>query len=249
MAWKISGSTQREPAPSCESAVADQPPISRGERLHIYEHAYINRLIENLEDDFKAVSRVIGEERFAGVVTDYMSHFPSTSPSVADLGRNFPAFLLLHEISADFPFLFELATFEWGLCEALYSANSERDRAPATQGEIPEAVWLQARIEIDKSLRAYKFEFPIPEIWKNGTPPERPVTTYAIVFRNEHLARFENLTESQFRLLRMLQSGVSIESALEQAGFSDPNELNVTFRDWMRWGILAHFDFSVPGCD
>ncbi|MEQ1877339.1 MAG: putative DNA-binding domain-containing protein, partial [Bdellovibrionia bacterium] len=63
MLWKISGTeTKPEPRPSCELSVADQPPISRDERIDIYGHAYVARLVEVLEDDFESVARILGED-------------------------------------------------------------------------------------------------------------------------------------------------------------------------------------------
>src|SRR5687767_9475654 len=114
--WRITPGDTLEPRVICSEAIVSDR-INRDERLDVYSAAYISRIIENLEEDFKTVSKIIGEGAFEDLVSDYIAAFPSTSPTVNDLGKNFSSFVLLHESSMDHPYLFELATFEWALCE------------------------------------------------------------------------------------------------------------------------------------
>ncbi|HEX4923907.1 MAG TPA: DNA-binding domain-containing protein [Bdellovibrionales bacterium] len=247
LAWKVAGAKGPEPQPSCAPFVLDQAPVSRDERLEIYSHAFLARIVENLQADFEAVARLAGHERFWRLVDDYITAFPSNSASVNDLGKNFPAFLLLNEISGELPFLHELATFEWSLCEALHT-NPPPVAPPQDLSEIPESVWLNARAEIDPSVRLFNFEWPVHEIWKGSTGTESR-RSYVLVFRDGDKARFENLTKGEFALLRLLQNGASIEAALEQSGLEDAKTVNEAFARWMKYRVLNRFDFSTEGCD
>jgi hypothetical protein len=213
--------------------------------------------VKNLEEDFKATSVLLGQEKFSNLVSEYMAVFPPRSPTANDLGRNFAGFILLHELSSEFPFLFDLATFEWSLCESLYLSTNERADASQVEG-LSETVWSLGRVHCHPSLKLFRFEWPVDLLWKtlstkdSGDPVVVPVAHQQRLILTHGFGEksfFHTLTESQFRMLRLLQQGLNIESALEQAGFTDPVEIQNSFAQWMSWGIFLKFDFSVEGCD
>lgn len=62
-------------------------------RLAIYANGYWLRLIECLQSDYPALSRLLGPELFAFFARAYLSKHPSRSPTLHALGARFPHFL------------------------------------------------------------------------------------------------------------------------------------------------------------
>jgi hypothetical protein len=154
---------------------------------------------------------------------------------------------LLHEISAEFPFLFELATFEWALCEAIYTGTGQK-ADPAKLNGVPEAIWSQARLILNPSARLFNFQWPIPTLWKNSSPvPES--RTFVLVHGHGEKSFFHVINENEFKVLRLFQKGAGLEPALLEAGLTDPAAINEAFARWMSWGLFADFDLSTEGCD
>ena len=79
--------------------------------MGIYADAYLARLIEALEEDFPAVSRLLGHRAFHATCRAYLERFPSRSRSLNPLGRRLPEFL------SDRPGARDLARVEVAMAE------------------------------------------------------------------------------------------------------------------------------------
>jgi hypothetical protein len=69
------------------------PGQSAAARMQIYADMYLVRLLEALETDFSETRAALGDEAWSDVARAYLRAHPPTSPSLAELGRQFPAFL------------------------------------------------------------------------------------------------------------------------------------------------------------
>jgi hypothetical protein len=114
--------------------VIAQPPNGTAEaRLAIYIHAYWQRLIDCLKDDYPGLLELLGVELFATFGRAYIERHPSRSPSLYELGAEFPAFLrqsqrgrLPHEMSVKQRHLpLDLARYERSRVEILRARGLE----------------------------------------------------------------------------------------------------------------------------
>ena len=78
-------------------------------------------LIEIFEKDYPAIKALIGEKTFDNLCRAYIDAFPSTHYDICIAGRHMAKYLKNHA-NLD-PFYTDLATFEWGLDQTLWTAD------------------------------------------------------------------------------------------------------------------------------
>lgn len=93
--------------------IKDGPKLSASSALKVYQEDYQARLTEALKNSYKALYSILGDEDFFNLSADYMALHPSVSPDLDDYGGELSAFLNHYPKLADYPFLSELAHFEW----------------------------------------------------------------------------------------------------------------------------------------
>jgi len=95
--------------------------------MTIYQNGYYERLISALKQDFPVLCEQIGESAFAGLIMDYVSHYPSKHYNLRTIGKHLSEFILSRD--ADFAFYADLARLEWLMCcdnvEAIKSFESK----------------------------------------------------------------------------------------------------------------------------
>jgi hypothetical protein len=148
--------------------------LSAVARLEIYADMYFYRLLDCLAEDFVAVRAVIGPERFHNLVTDYLLVHPSTHPSLRFAGRHLPEFLTTHDLLAEWPFLGDLARFEWALVDAFDAPNAEPLRA-TDLAAVPATEWDALRFRLVPSCRILDLQWAVADVWtgvKGGSDPK-----------------------------------------------------------------------------
>lgn len=210
-------STFQEPSPSCLTAISEQPPLSREDRLSIYAHAYFQRLVDVVTSDFPTMAKVLGEEDFRELVADYLVQHPSTTPNAAEVAGHLPGFVKAHRFCHRYPFLADLARLEWSLVEAFHA-----DELPAFDAtllsSIGEEAWEHVTFKLDRALNLLELEWPVEQLWyaETAAPPDfAPSRTYLAIFRAEGQARVRKLEKLPFLLLTQMQSGKSLGAVCE----------------------------------
>ncbi len=94
------------------------------ERLDVYANMYFYRLRDCLADDFTKVAAVVGGAAFHNLVTDYLLAHPSRHWSLRYLGEAMPGFLDTHPLSAERPWLGDLARLEWARIDVFDAADA-----------------------------------------------------------------------------------------------------------------------------
>jgi hypothetical protein len=144
--------------------VAETDTVGAQERLGIYGDAYRLRLLEVLTVDFPGVRALVREDEFERLGLDYLYHHPSRHFSLRYFGSAMSRFLAQHEPWREWPWLAEMAAFEWTLSEAFDAAN-----APvATLDEvaaIPPLAWGEMRLQFHPSLRRLDLRWNVPAVW------------------------------------------------------------------------------------
>jgi hypothetical protein len=137
--------------------------LSAEARVQIYANAYFSRLHDALADDFEAVWRCVGMTAFQDLVRAYLQAHPPQSFTLRDLGRDMPLFLLGHPLHTEFPFLIDLARFEWALIETYDAA----DCAPLTRQMLKTrepAAWPALALQSIPALRIVASRWRVDEI-------------------------------------------------------------------------------------
>ncbi len=158
------------------AAIVDAPPLSVEARLGIYRNAYRARLIEALDDLYPVLHRLLGDDAFESLGTEFIDTHPSEHRSIRWYGRELADFLSVTPPFADHPILPEIARLEWTLSEVFDAADAAvLDRA-ALQAIDP-GCWATLRFRFHPSLRRLTLAWNTVAVWQamsdEHEPPER----------------------------------------------------------------------------
>ncbi len=246
-----------------EDVVTASPTQSAAERLAIYQHSYLARLLECLRAVFPALRHALGEPLFDRFAADYLVRHPPASYTLAMLAVHFPHYLTSTRPDAELPaeerapwadFLVDLATLELAFQE-VYDGEGLEDQPPPPVDEVvalPPAELLAVRFAAAPSLRLFAFGSPVHEYLtaaRRGEHPAlpQPRPTALAVARRDWRVRFHALFPQQHALLSALASGQTLGEGVAAASLPpwdaiDPAVLRGWLRGWMEERFFARVE-------
>jgi hypothetical protein len=214
-------------------------------RWAIYSSGYVARLVEALENDYPAVRRILGEGPFGSLVARYLRRFPPRSFDIGRAGERLPGFLEGDPLSADLPFLPDLARFEWSLAEAFVAADS----VPLAWSDVaalgPEAV-ADARFRLRPGATLVRSSWPLLALWaakdladEDVDVPLEPAPFTVLVYRDGLEVRRRLVGEADAGFLEAASTGLRLSDLLSEAsGTAEAAELVERFRAWVVDGLI-----------
>ncbi len=230
--------------------------VSTETRLGIYRDAYRIRLHDALAANFPILKIYLGDEQFEELAFDYLAEYPSHFRSIRWFGDHLSPFLSQQEKYKAFPFLSELAQFEWTQTLVFDAKNSEILQLEEL-GLIPPESWGSMTFELHPSVHRLTFSWNVPPIWQalsdETTPPEPIQTpnTAWILWRQELVTHFCSLSEEEAFGLDALMKGNSFEKICEglcqwveedQAAMKAASLL----KGWILAGLIAKVAWVKP---
>lgn len=210
-----------EPHPAADNILPSSQ-MTADERLAVYQRAYLARLVECLRAEFPMLCRALGQELFDAFATGYLVQHPSTSYTLADLGQKLPDYLRSthprDETCAWYEALAELAELEWVTNEVFNGSGVEQDPAIDVAMFAPET-WNSLRVTLAPCVRLLELDYPIHDYYQrlhsnSDTTPPMAETTFLVVSRRDYTVRHRAVGKLEFKLLRSLQCGSSIEQSI-----------------------------------
>ena len=236
--------------------------LSAEERLRVYQSAYLVRLGECLRSEFPAVVAAVGDDTFNEFAVAYVERCPPASYTLGELGRRFPEFLAelrppKTDGGPDFgDFLVDLARYERMIAEAFDAEGPETDSlSPELRLQVTDAATFAAgRIEFYPCVRLLRSDFPVHEyrsaVRREETPPlPESSAVHLLISRQQFIVRRWEIAEWQFEVLRELQTGQSIVTALSAAGehhgeAMSADVIQAAFREWTTRGVIKRWKRS-----
>lgn len=222
---------------------------ARADRMHVYARAYHARLIGALREDYSCLAAHLGEAEFRRVAREYVARHPSTSPSLRDLGRHFASFVSEDPVSAQHPWLADLARLEWARID-VFDAPDLATLVLDDLARVPDGAWPGVRLQLAISARVLCVTWPVHLAWRKledgeAAPSLAPEPTTLIVWRREYAVVHRHATsaaeaealacvvrgEAFSRVCEAFADDVSIDGAAERA--------LERLRQWTVDGILA----------
>jgi hypothetical protein len=199
-------------------AIVDAPPLPVAERLGIYRNAYRVRLIEALDDTYRVLHGVLGDEVFAALGEEFVAAHPSVHRSIRWYGSELAEFLARQPPYAEQPILAELALLEWTLAE-VFDAPDAEPQARAALSLIDPSAWGELRFSFHPSLRRLHLLWNTAAVWQTmtrGDAPPQPVCGEQAV---PWLLWRQNL-QNYFRSMSA-DEAAALDSALRGESFGD----------------------------
>lgn len=230
--------------PAIAGAVREQFGLKAGERLAIYHNAYRSRLREALSESYDKTWSYIGDDMFAGLADSYIAAHPSRHPNLRWFGAHF-AVHAAREL-ADYPFVAELARFEWALGLAFDAPDADALSAASVAGIAPEA-WGAQVFGLHPSAQLLALEWNVVALWQalaSDQPPPGVEQAGApqtwLVWRTADQPHFRSLPAAEAQALHRIGSGatfgdVCLSAADEAAAFAMAGYL----QSWLAQGVLT----------
>lgn len=174
------------------------------ERMGIYEELLFNGMDDILSNAFPIINSIMSEEKWLALVRDFYAHHHSESPIFYEVPAEFVEFLSEERSNMDdFPFLAELAHYEWAEL-AIELAPSEAHTDLEADGDL-----LQCIPVVQDAAVVLGYEYPVHEVGLAFLPgPQDKAATYLIVYRdNDQFVQSMEVDVTTARLVQLLQSG------------------------------------------
>ena len=210
--------------------------LSAAERARIYSDMYLFRLVDALREDYPLLARLVGGDAFFALSSEYVRAYPSQAPSLAQLGRQLPAFL--RENPRGRSDLADLAALEWARASAFIAPDAEPADSAALDALAANPA--AARIVLVPSVRLLSLEHDAPELWadleagRDPGPPHRSASC-VLVWRKGFEVFHASVSPEELAALAALQRG---------AAFGEACESFATLPD----GAAAAFDAVTSWC-
>lgn len=177
-------------------------------RLAIYRDLFFNNLLSLLSQTFPVLKKLHDPEKWRALVRQFMVQHEAQSPYFLEVPQEFVAFLenTYEPRDDDFPFLLELAHYEW--VELALSVSDEANDLTGIKVDGD----LLAGIPVRSKLAwTFAYHFPVHRIsedYKPDAAPEEP-TFLAICRKANDDMDFMELNPVTARLLEMMEANDS----------------------------------------
>ena len=203
-------------------------PIPEGiesRRMAIYNRLFYNNIESFCAMRFERTKTILGEERWHGMIRDFVHRHQCKSPYFAQISEEFIAYLAMDRSDlSDPPFLLELCHYEW---LPLYFDRMIGELPTYQPCPDPLGTKLKAS---DLSL-VRRYVWPVNKIavdFQPVEPPEKPI--WALAFRNRadkvDIKHVDAFTANLVETLRTPMTGLAaVQAVLGESAKLDENRL------------------------
>jgi hypothetical protein len=238
------------------------------ERLEIYNRQYWFRVLSGFAEDFPGLRAVLGGRRFDAMAKAYLTDCPSQSFTLRNLGSRLEGWLRKHSSWAGSRqhLAVDMARLEWVDIEAfdgkMETPLKPEDLAGANPAKLrlrlqPYVSLLDLRYPVDDLLLEVRKDADNLDVASNAFNERRktkrvravvklkPRPLYLTVYRLDEDVYFRRLEREEFLILSALQSGKSLNAAIDvglRKSPLAPEERAAQVEKWFHtWSALGWF--------
>jgi uncharacterized protein len=179
------------------------PANVKPERMAMYRELIFNNINSFLSSNFPVVRKILDDQQWFDLVQDFFSSHSSKTPYFSEIAEEFLEYLENERVNEnDFPFLLELAHYEW--VEMALSVSKEE---VVLSGQKSMDELRHCTIKLSPLALPLVYRFPVHLIDPEYLPltlPERP--TFIVVYRNlEDEVKFMEVAPMTYRLLEIIE--------------------------------------------
>lgn len=194
---------QAEFAAYIRDPLHNPPPADvQPERMAVYQELFFNNIDSFLSTNFPVLRSLLNDQQWESLARDFYAHHACHTPYFSEIAEEFLAYLSSRNSPDDFPFICELAHYEW---VEMALAIAQEEPQFADQAVIDSLEQHSLMVSPLAWLLAY--QYPVQQISANylpQTPPAQP--TYLVVYRDQQDAvHFMQPAPVTFRLLQLFQ--------------------------------------------
>ncbi len=228
---------QKTSAPVANALIKPNDRLTSFERLEIYNRQYWFRILDCFYDDYPGLRAVIGERKFDRLARAYLARYPSACFTLRNLGSRLEKFLRAEPkwIAPHGRLALDMVRLEWAHIVAFDEGAKPVVHVDDLLGRNPSKV----RLGLQPYMALLEVHYPVDDLLlaaKKGDDRLRGEASNAVEIHQRHTARlnirglkpqrqyiavhrmkcsvyYKTLTHEQFRVLRALQRGATLERA------------------------------------
>ncbi|MDD2722518.1 MAG: putative DNA-binding domain-containing protein [Methylovulum sp.] len=171
-------------------------------RIDMYRELLFNNIDNFLGSNFPVLRQLLDDGQWYAMARDFYARHTCTSPYFSEIPEEFIAYLQTERKNADdFPFMLELAHYEWVEMAVAIAKEEPLDTSS------PQQVLGGHTLALSPLAWPLAYQYPVHKIAPNFLPTEAPAQpTFLIVYRNrQDEVHFLEITPITYRLLELLQ--------------------------------------------
>lgn len=196
-------------------------------RMGVYRELFFNNLLNLLSSTFPVLTKIHNKKTWQAMIRQFMVAHQALTPYFLEIPREFLSFLEDSYTPGDddYPFLLELAHYEWLELALSVSEESDSELAVDSTGNMLAAVPVKSSLAWSAA-----YQFPVHRVSESYVPTEPgDQPTFLVVYRNraDDLG-FMELNPVTARLLELIgdndvKSGEELLTSLaEEISYPDP---------------------------
>jgi hypothetical protein len=208
---------------------------------------YLERIVEAMEQSFPALRRILGRGAFGSLVRRYLELHPPFD--LGQVGRSLDSFLPGDPLSAELPFLPDLARLEWQVWES-FTARDEPPLAWSDLQELGAAAAIELPLKLRPGTAVVRSPWPLVDLWGTRTLADAEVSirvdgcpSRVLVVRGGFTVRCREIGEPDCRLAEAVSETSSLETLQEvlsgAPGLDTMGGLLECFRRLVDEGVFA----------
>jgi hypothetical protein len=180
-----------------------RPADIEARRMNIYNELTYNNVEDFMAATYPVLRSICGDEKWHRLIREYFANHYASTPLFHEMPREFLKYLEQEREPADddFPFLLELAHYEWVELALSVSEQQIDSRLVDAEGDLLDGIPVLSPLAWPLS-----YHFPVHKIsdeYLPQTPPEQP--THIVVYRNqEDVVRFLEMNPVTAHLLQLI---------------------------------------------
>lgn len=224
--------------------------LSAIERLNIYRNNTFITLTDALESTFPVVQKLVGDDFFNYMASEYIKTSPPIPGPLSEYGDNFSCFIEDFKPASSLSYLSDIARLEWLLNVSYYSKDLPplyiKDLSSFTELQLP-----KLKFHFHPSCKTLRSNHPIDQIWKmnqeGSTAHQIDIDkpSNVLIVRPFDTVTMHSLDQISMNFVKLLAQGKSLEEAyLNVENISsdfDPAKLLV---DLFSFNAIAKIDTS-----
>ena len=181
------------------------------QRMAMYRELFFNNIDSFLSTSFPVLRTLFDATQWQALAADFFARHRCQTPYFSEIAEEFLDYLQQGQNVADYPFLWELAHYEWVELALAIARETPVFADPASEWD-----WQQQAVVLSPLAWPLLYRFPVQQIAVNFIPDQPPPQpTCLVVYRDrEHDVHFMAIASLTLRLLQLLDADPQTAPAL-----------------------------------
>ena len=195
---------------------------------------------------YPVMRQLVGDEFFTALSRAYGMANPSTDADLNNFGAGFAVFLEGFEHVAEYPYLPDMARFEWALHRNHFASDAAAVTA-AELGAMDPARFEPARATLHPACTLFGSDWAIIPLWQAhqpdsgaGFPQDMAQPSFGLIARPRWKSEAAAIPAAAYAALKTLDSGENFGAALDAAfAIDDDFDVSGHLAQWIALGVFA----------